>query len=252
MSATDLKSGPIVATAPPTPAAPGVAAGTWGRVALVCALLAASGGVRWTQARRFRALSKASRESPFPLAGLPLAIGPWQGEPVELDEPIARATGATDHMVRRYVNRDTGVRLDLIVLYGPASTVFIHRPETCYPSAGFELAEAPTERTVQAGTLRAPFRALVYTRGEGGQAERQEVYYAWRYNGRWTPDVGTFKQLERIPGMYKVHLARNVTEHEKRDVGNPCEAFLRAFLPALEARVRQAPARPSPRPRPPL
>jgi EpsI family protein len=215
-------------------------AGTWLCVVLVCALLALSGVVRWTQARRFQALSDAWKESPFPLDELPLTLGPWRGEAVQMDEQVARATGATDHILRRYVNQVTGVKVDLILLYGPASSVFIHRPETCYPSAGFEPVEAPSERNVQAGDLRAPFRALVYARGEGAQTERQEVYYSWRYNGRWTPDVGTFKQLERIPGMYKVHLARSVTEHEKRDVGNPCEAFLQELLPVLEVRVRQA------------
>jgi EpsI family protein len=242
MSVTDLKTEPGVTTAPAAAPPRGPSAGTWVRVALACALLAASGAVRWTQARRFQAISDASKESPFPLEELPLTIGPWKGEVAKLDEQIARATGATDHILRRYVNQATGVNVDLIALYGPATSVFIHRPETCYPSAGFELVEAPGTRTVEAGGLRAPFRALVYLKGEGGQTERQEVYYSWRYNGRWTPDVGTFKQLERIPGMYKVHLARSVTEHEKRDVGNPCEAFLQELLPVLEGRVRQAQA----------
>ena len=66
------------------------------------------------------------------------------------------------------------------------------------------------------------------------------MYYAWRFQGRWSPDYGKFKQLERIPGMFKVHLARRVAGQERRDVGNPCEAFLREFLPEVERRVRGA------------
>ncbi|MDR3638952.1 MAG: EpsI family protein [Isosphaeraceae bacterium] len=245
MSVTDLTTEPGVAATSTAVRARGVSAGTWVRVLLVCALLAASGVIRWKQTQRFQALSEAWKDSPFPLDELPLTIGPWRGEAAKLEDQIARATGATDHILRRYVNQATGVKVDLIVLYGPATSVFIHRPETCYPAAGFELAEAQNDHTVQAGDLRAPFRALVYVRGEGGQTERQEVYYSWRYNGHWSPDVGTFKQLERIPGMYKVHLARRITEHEKRDVGNPCEAFLQALLPTLEQRVRQAQQTPS-------
>lgn len=239
MSVTDLTTEPGAAATSHASATRGMTAGTWARVALVCALLAASGAIRWQQARRFQAVADASKESPFPLDALPLTVGAWRGEAAKLDDQIARATGATDHILRRYVNQATGVKVDVIVLYGPATSVFIHRPEICYPSAGYELAVAPTEHTVDAGTVRAPFRALVYVRGEGGQTERQEVYYSWRYHGRWSPDVGTFKQLERIPGMYKVHLARGVTDHEKRDVGNPSEAFLQEFLPALEQRVRE-------------
>lgn len=243
MSVTDLTTEPGVTTAPSAPTR-GVTVGTWVRVALVCVLLAISGVVRWQQTRRFQAIADASKESPFRLEELPMSVGPWQGEAAKLDEQIARATGATDHIVRRYVNQETGVRVDVIVLYGPATSVFIHRPEVCYPSAGYEVAAAPSERNVNAGDLLAPFRALVYLRGEGGQTERQEVYYSWRYNGRWSPDVGTFKQLERIPGMYKVHVARLVTDHEKRDVANPSEAFLQEFLPALEQRVRQSQSQP--------
>jgi hypothetical protein len=49
--------------------------------------------------------------------------------------------------------------------------------------------------------------------------------------------MGTYKRFERIPGMLKVHLARRVTEHERRDIGNPCEAFLEALLPEVERRL---------------
>ena len=37
--------------------------------------------------------------------------------------------------------------------------------------------------------------------------------------------------------MYKVHLARRVTEQERRDVGNPCESLLEVLLPELERRL---------------
>ena len=37
--------------------------------------------------------------------------------------------------------------------------------------------------------------------------------------------------------MYKVHVARHVSERERRDVGNPCEAFLRELLPEIERRI---------------
>ena len=69
------------------------------------------------------------------------------------------------------------------------------------------------------------------------------MYYSWRYLGHWSPDVGTHKQFERVPGMYKVQLARRVSGRERRDIGNPCESFLAALLPEFERRaVPKAPA----------
>ena len=48
--------------------------------------------------------------------------------------------------------------------------------------------------------------------------------------------VATIKQFERVPGMYKVQLARRLTEQERRDVGNPCESLLEVLVPEIERR----------------
>ena len=245
MSITDLTTEPEVVT-PPREAsgrrAPGV---PWARVALACAVLVASGGARWWRARRIDAVLEQGKQSPFPLKDLPLTLGDWRGEPAAPDPEIVRTTGATDFTFRRFVNQATGVVLEVHVLYGPAVDLFLHAPENCYPAAGFALKEGAAERTVEAGPLRAPFRTLVYGRGEGAQTDLQEVYYSWRFQGRWSPDYGKFKQLERIPGMFKVQLARRVVGQERRDVGNPCEAFLQVLLPEIERRLK-GPAVPAP------
>jgi EpsI family protein len=238
MSITDLTTEPEVVTPPreaPGRRAPGM---LWARVALACTVLVASGGARWWRARRIDAVLEQGKQSPFPLKDLPLTLGDWRGEPTTPDPEIVRTTGATDFAFRRFVNQSTGVALEVYVLYGPAVDLFLHAPENCYPAAGFALKQAAAERTVEAGPLRAPFRNLVYGRGEGAQTDLQEVYYSWRFQGRWWPDYGKFKQLERIPGMFKVQLARRVVGQERRDVGNPCEAFLQVLLPEIERRLK--------------
>ena len=174
-----------------------------------------------------------------------MTLGTWRGESVALDPKIARGAGATDIITRRYVDQRTGAAVDVIVLYGIPTEVYQHSPEVCYPSAGFERIEGPGRRTITAGRLEAPFFSLVYSKGEGGQAGLHEVYYAWRYNGRWLTETGPYKQFERIPGMYKVQLDRVISERERRDVGNPCEAFLEVLLPELEGRLAAAVARAS-------
>ncbi len=60
------------------------------------------------------------------------------------------------------------------------------------------------------------FHALIATKGEGGATQRQEIYYTWRYDGRWTPLRGSQKLFERIPAMYKVHLARRMVLARQR------------------------------------
>jgi hypothetical protein len=208
--------------------------GVWARVVLGCALLAGSGALRYWQQARIEKGLKDGKVSPVPLEGLPKTLGDWEGRDEELDPQIARLTGSTDHVFRTYVDGRTGVALDVIVLYGPAVEMKLHAPEQCYPAAGYETAEGPDYRAIETERGDIPFCSLVFTKGEGGQAERQEVYYTWRYGGRWTPHRGAHKEMERTPSMYKVHLARRLTEREARDAGGPCEDFLKLLLPAME------------------
>lgn len=211
----------------------------WARVALACLILAASGGIRWWQSLRVETFLRDARTAPFPLKDLPMDVGSWKGEVASLDPEIVKATGATDLITRRYVDQKTGAAIEAIVLYGPAAEISLHRPEVCYPNAGFDLVGGGNTRMVKSGSLETPFRTLVYSK-RGGLANLQEVYYSWRFNGRWSPELDIHKQLERTPGMIKVHLARPLTERERRDVGNPFESFLEAMIPEIESRLARA------------
>jgi EpsI family protein len=212
----------------------------WLRVVLVCALLVGSGAVRSWQAGNVGAMLEAGRKPSFALKEVPLTLGSWRGADANLDPQIARRTGASEAIFRRYVNQATGAVVELIVLYGPAAELFIHMPEICYPAAGYTQSAGPDSRVVTADGVEAPFRSLVFVKGQGAEADIEEVYYSWRYQGRWTPALGTMKQFERIPGMYKVQLARRLTEQERRDVGNPCESLLEVLVPEIERRLAPA------------
>ncbi|CAN5913688.1 hypothetical protein BH23PLA1_BH23PLA1_04850 [soil metagenome] len=220
------------------------AAAVWWRVILACGLLLAAGGLRLWQERRVEARLVSGLDAPFSLAELPTELGDWQGQSDTLDPRIARGTGSVDNTLRRYTNRRTGVRLEVIVLYGPATDMRIHSPELCYPAAGYDQRDELRHHEIATGDDRPPalFRSLIYAKGEGGQAERQEVYYAWRYDGRWTPYVGNQKQVERIPSMFKLHVARAVTEGELRGTVNPCQDFLEQMVPEMERRLQEASA----------
>jgi hypothetical protein len=125
----------------------------------------------------------------------------------------------------------------VIVLYGPTHDVFIHSPELCYPKAGFTGFGETIERPIRCPGGNVPFRSVAYTKGDPGRGESQEVYFSWRYNGRWSTTVTTPKQSERIPGMYKVQIARRIARGESRTLDNPCESFLEVLIPDLEARI---------------
>ena len=221
------------------PVRKGFSAATWIRIALACSVLFISGSLRFWQAKRIEAKLNEGSKPAFDLNEIPMTLGSWKGETTKIDPNIARGTGADIVVTRRYVNQDTGVAVDMILLFGPAVNMFIHLPELCYP-AGFSQVEGPALCSIKTDTETVPFRSLVYGKGEGIASDLQEVYYTWRYNNTWSPDVGNQKFFERIPGMYKVHLARHVAQGERRDVGNPCEALLKVLIPEVERRLEKS------------
>jgi Protein of unknown function (DUF3485) len=245
-----------VATAPvgaaedlpaPLPARPGVGlVGLWARVGLAVALLAASAAGRAWQAHRVDQRLRDGRIAPFAVAELPKTLGPWIGSEIKMDPVIARVTGSTEQTQRVYQNRITGQKVEMIFLFGPSTEMFIHAPETCYPAAGYTRVAGPVPHQIAApgDAPPWPFEELVYAKGEGGTADQQEVYFSWRYAGKWSPGMMTRKVSERIPGMFKVQVARPIQDRELdvRGVGNPCEAFLTYLMPEIDRRIAQGQA----------
>jgi hypothetical protein len=214
----------------------------WTRLAVIAAILASSGSARLWQERRVEQVLEAGRISPFPLASLPMTIGSWEGKESSLDPQVVRITGSTDLIARRYVDRRTGVGVDVIVLYGPTADMMFHVPEVCYPSAGYEPLPGVFNRSVALGegSGTAPFRSLAFTKGEGGLADAQDVSYSFRYGGQWTTQLASHKAARRMPGMFKVQASRRISGRERRDVDNPAEPLLAALVGEIEARLAQS------------
>lgn len=239
MNATNLMIAPDAVERPPVPASSRgrTALGRGLCVALACALLAVAGALRWWQERRVLDVLAGVGAPPFPLADLPTHLGPWritdEGE-LELDPEVERILGCTDYIRRIYLNDQIGVRLELLVLYGPATVA--HRPDLCYPGAGYEQVDGPRTRTVEVPGRAVAYDSLVFEKGEGSAADRQQVSYSLRYGGRWTPETNQ-KEFGRMAGMYKIQLARRIGAHERLDAGTPSEAFLDLMLPEIERRI---------------
>src|SRR5262249_10315762 len=145
----------------------------------------------------------------FPLNQLPQGFGSWlakEGGEEALDPQIARIAGSHDSLVRVYVNSQTGVAINLLVIYGSGERVSAHTPERCYPSVGYVQHDDPAVKTVKYGRSTAAFRSLLYVR-KGDAVAREEVYYAFRQRGQWSPDVeGNWKALSADPSMFKVQI----------------------------------------------
>jgi hypothetical protein len=220
---------------PVTEGRPASATNPWAWLLVSCALLGGSVVVRDWQDHRFKSRLETVI-TPFQLKSLPYTVGNWhakEGEDATLDPEIVKMIGATDNIVREYVNELTGVRLSVMVTFGRAESM-VHLPEVCMPSSGFTTAEAASFHEIDTGRGKATFRSEVFAKGP----VREEIYYSFRHNARWSPSaVESWKLFRVSPSMFKIQVQRHVVEHERRDVNNPSEEFLAALLPQIEGRL---------------
>ncbi|WP_165223242.1 exosortase-associated EpsI family protein [Aquisphaera insulae] len=181
----------------------------WKRLALVCALIAVSGGIRYWRDWQFAALSKGSEASPFPLIELPLSFDTWQAQPGSeqvLEPEIARVAGASDHVIRTYTDSKTGLTADVMVLYGLAVSVWGHVPEVCYPAGGMEIRSHADRVTVPAAL--APGQTATFQRQLFGRStETREVYHSFKNSGKWDVDMEeNWKAFRYHPSMFKIQV----------------------------------------------
>jgi hypothetical protein len=193
-------------------------ASPWTWLAVTCALLGISGGIRSWRDHRFRTLAQESATCPFPLNDLPKVLGSWQaieGLDTQLDPEVARIAGSSDHVIRTYVHEKSGEKVSVLVLYGLANSVFAHTPEVCFPAAGYRAVATPAPADHQFSTADSAspvsYRTAFFTKNVGGIDQYEEVLHAFLHNGQWLPDVASRWKLFRYhPGMFKILLQRRV------------------------------------------
>jgi hypothetical protein len=223
---------------------------------LACLLLGSSAVVRGVQERRHLDEASYLETCPFPLKEIPTTLGVWKLLPDgerELDRRTMRITGGTDHILRTYVDDLTGVRLVVLVLFGPAQPVTPHTPEICYPANGFGSAQDSMIRSIDYSSKDASgktvkgealFRSAIYEKPGGRMTLREGVYHSFRLQGQWSPDIGASRKFpRRNPGVFKVQIHRMVAEGERRGdktLIDPIEQFLSLLVPEIEREISAA------------
>lgn len=72
---------------------------------------------------------------------LPMRVGQWRGQDVRMDANTRNALSADSLLLRVYTHSSTSRQIGLLVVYRKyGRREFAHRPELCYPAAGWEIA----------------------------------------------------------------------------------------------------------------
>ena len=243
MSLRPLISVPTEASPQSTKARAVVSPWTW--LAVTCLLLGISGGIRFWREWKFSALAVESAACPFPLAELPRTLGKWQAiddSEVQLDPEVMRFAGASEHIMRTYVDQKSGELASVLALYGLGTAVYGHTPDICYPAAGYKLVKGPIDRSIEVPGVSAPvrYRWAIYMKQVGGISRYEEVYHTFLHHGDWLPEPAErWKMFRYYPGLFKIQIS-HPTSSLNEDGDGPCLPLLTEFVSQLNKRLPAA------------
>jgi EpsI family protein len=166
----------------------------YGFVAALILLLGSGAAYRLMAAR----LMDVSGGVPLPagtLSRLPLSIAGWEGVDVPLTDAVIRATDTDDHVNRLYRRRGGIETAALFVAYGVRfRDLAPHRPEVCYPGAGWTLeATTPLDLALPDGSP-LPCQLHHFSRA-GLDAQRVAVLNYYIVDGGFHRDVSSLRSL---------------------------------------------------------
>ena len=214
----------------------------WGWIFLISVLVGLSGGIRFWRDWQFNNLSRENREAPFALKELPRELGDWRvvdGSESTLEPDIAQIAGASDHLIRSYINEKSGASVVVTVIYGLATRVWSHTPDVCYPSTGFD-AVPPTKDIdipIPETTNQARFRVQQFAKFKAGLRDFRRVYHSFRNAGEWGLDMGRkWKSFRYHPGMYKVQIQAQAGSFDDSRDRESLERFIGQLVREIEKR----------------
>jgi hypothetical protein len=209
----------------------------------VAALLALAGLVQGLWTGRWHT-SHALEGALARLDAVPLTVGDWQGRALETDEEQRVQAGAAGCLHRRYEDRRTGEVVSILLVCGRPGPVSVHPPDVCFRGAGYEPAAAPARAEVPADAPAPPatFWAAEFVKRDTGLPRRLRVYWAWGADGTWDAPANPRLAFARFPVLYKLYVYREAPPGaEGRPGDDPCLAFMRQLLPALQQTLFPAP-----------
>lgn len=182
---------------------------------------------RWGQSRKLE-------EAAARLAAVPLALGEWQGEAVELDSEAVAHSGLAACWMRTYRHAQRDRQVSVLLMCGRPGPTSVHTPEWCYSGAGYEMTAPPVQQTVTAGDgSLAEFWMARFVKPEAAEPSHLRIFWSWNAAGAWQAPKYPRLTFGRYPALYKLYLIRNESPSEQKSEDDPSLEFMRVLLPEL-------------------
>lgn len=176
-------------------------ANPWIGVLIACAVILGGGAGYRLLASQY---ARAAKSVPIPkgtLAKLPLEIASWTGIDEPLDPQVIKATDTDDHVNRIY-RRFGSESVSVFIGYGVnLRDLAPHRPEVCYPGAGWTLEDSKHIEITAVDQTKLPVQVHRFYRG-GLAAQRVTVLNYYLVDGAYCSDVSLLRSRASQGGAH--------------------------------------------------
>jgi hypothetical protein len=164
-------------------------------------------------------------------------LGPWQVLPLQSDDvPPAeelQAAGVERAWGRTYQHRYNHFAVRVLILAGRTGPMVKHRPEDCYPGAGYELAAPAARLSLPDG--HALWSARFNHRDVTGVSQVR-IFWAWFAGSTWQAPDNPRWTFARQPSLFKIYAACDAFDGPSD--ADPAVDLLRRLTPVLAAALR--------------
>lgn len=190
---------------------------------------------------------KTEMEAATHLNKLPREFGRWRavedGEPLSAE--VCRELGLSGNIKRTYLNVDSGVTIDLLLMVGASGQLVRHPPNICYGNrANQQVGEIETISTT--GVEPASSLSLLeYSRNAEAMGTRFLVAYGFSTGQEWSSPKWPRMKFGGEPMLYKMQLLTPVSGENRTAAVNEQVAFLNQFVQAFSRWRRELSPEPS-------
>jgi len=194
---------------------PGIAHGVW--------------TARW-------AMTEEPQASASRLGELSLSLPDWEGEDAKVDPRQLAHAELAGCIARRYIQRNDGSQLGMLLACGRPGPTVVHTPEICYPARGYQAVGALEKKEIDlAGLAKAEFFIRIFEKpNPGGAADRIRIYWAWNAAGAgWKAFANPRLKLGFEPVVHKLYVVQPLNG-AGAVADRACADFIGELIPAMD------------------
>jgi hypothetical protein len=192
---------------------------------------------------RFAGSNYSAEQKADLLKKIPMRIGDWQAEEMEIDPQVREIAGAVGAVSRVYRNSRTGDKVDLWLIVGHGRVISAHTPNICYQASGFEMraAENSLFPMVISGQREAPFWTNTFFKEDSTGRRLIRVFWSW-YNTEnedshgqvvWEAPDNARWYFGNTRALYKMYFTSQMKDPLETAEQSACLRFAKEFMPVV-------------------